>query len=124
MNQSADATSLALPKARRLTRSAEFLRVKNAGAVQRGKLMIVGTLAIGEAAAFRVGFVTSKRVGGAVVRNRVRRRLREVVRHHQHSLAAGIWLVVIARPAAAKASYAALADEWLRLARRASILRP
>ncbi len=124
MDRSADAPSLALPKARRLTRSAEFLRVKDEGAAHRGALMIVGALNTGEAAAFRVGFVTSKRVGGAVVRNRVRRRLREIVRHHQHGLAAGIWLVVIARPAAAKASYAALADEWLRLVRRASILRP
>ena len=61
-------------------------------------------------------------VGGAVVRNRVRRRLREIVRRHQHELRQGVWFVIIARYEAATASYDALEDEWLRLARRASIL--
>jgi ribonuclease P protein component len=71
---------------------------------------------------WRAGLVTSGRVGGAVVRNRVRRRLREIVRRHQHELRQGVWFVIIARSEAATASYGALEDEWLRLARRASIL--
>jgi len=71
-----------------------------------------------------VGFVTSKRIGGAVTRNKVRRRLREIVRKHQHDLRSGIWLVVVARPRAAGATYSALEQEWLRLAKRASILAP
>ncbi len=118
--------SLAFSKTRRLTRSAEFLRVKTEGTAQRGSFMIVGVLeSESEAPApFRAGFVTSKRVGGAVVRNRVRRRLREIVRRHQHALRRGIWLVVIARPPAARATYRALKDEWLRLAKRAFILAP
>ena len=71
---------------------------------------------------WRAGFVASGRVGEAVVRNRVRRRLRDIVRRHQHELRHGIWFVIIARHEAATASYGALEDEWLRLARRASIL--
>jgi len=88
--------------------------------------MILGVLSLEleELTGFRAGFVTSKRVGGAVVRNRIRRRLREVVRRHQRSLRSGIWIVLIARPAAAEASYGALEDEWLRLAKRAFILAP
>ena len=74
--------------------------------------------------AFRAGFVTSRRIGGAVVRNRVRRRLREIVRRHQHEIIPGLWIVLVARAAAAQASSAALEDEWLRLVKRASILRP
>ena len=70
----------------------------------------------------RVGFITSKRVGGAVERNRVRRRLREIIRQHRASLHAGSWLVVIARHTAARATSAELEADWLRLARRASIL--
>lgn len=70
----------------------------------------------------RIGFVTSKRVGGAVVRNTVRRRLREAVRGVRPQLRAGCWLVLVARHTAARASAAELAQEWLRLARRASIL--
>ena len=57
-----------------------------------------------------------------MVRNRVRRRLREIVRQHQHDLRQDLWIVVIAKGDAANASYRALEDEWLRLARRASIL--
>ena len=71
---------------------------------------------------WRAGFITSGRVGGAVIRNRVRRRLREIVRRQQHELRQGICFVIIARHEAATASYGALKDEWLRLARRASIL--
>src|SRR5947209_4276131 len=53
---------------------------------------------------------------------RVRRRLREIVRQHQHDLRQDFWIVLIAKRDAANASYRALEDEWLRLARRASIL--
>lgn len=112
------------PRERRLVRPPEFLRVKTEGKVQRGKMLMLGTLEPGGEKAVRAGFVTSKRVGGAVLRNRVRRRLREIVRRHQHALAPGMWLVTIARPPAANASYRALEDEWLRLAKRALILAP
>ena len=114
------------PKTRRLILSSDFLRVKTDGEAQRGSLMILGVLQTheDEPRPFRAGFVTSKRIGGAVVRNRVRRRLREIVRQHQHTLRPGIWLVVIARPPAARAGYRQLEDEWLRLAKRAFILAP
>ena len=112
------------PAARRLRLSREFARVREEGRTVRGGLLILGVLPVDEPAAFRVGLVTSKRVGGAVARNRVRRRLREIVRRHQDTLGNGLWLVLIARPAAARASSAALEDEWLRLLKRASILRP
>lgn len=70
----------------------------------------------------KAGIVTSRRVGGAVVRNRVRRRLREVLRLTQARRKPGIWLVVVARPAAATARFDELREEWLRLAARSGIL--
>ena len=88
----------------------------------RGGLLMLGVLPVAEETAFRVGLVTSKRVGEAVVRNRVRRRLREIVRRQQHGLARGFWLVVIARPAAAAASSGALEEEWSRLVKRAGLI--
>lgn len=57
-----------------------------------------------------------------MVRNRVRRRLREIVRQRQHDLRQNLWVVIIAKRDAANATYRALEDEWLRLAKRASIL--
>jgi len=70
----------------------------------------------------RVGFIVSRHIGGAVVRNRVRRGLREIVRRHQHDFRNGFWIVLVARRDAVSASYHELEHELLRLARRASIL--
>ncbi|MET7875495.1 ribonuclease P protein component [Micromonospora profundi] len=59
----------------------------------------------------RAGFVVSKAVGNAVVRNKVRRRLRALVRERLAALPAGSTLVVRALPAAAEASYPRLAAD-------------
>ncbi len=120
----ARAGSLRFDRARRLTRASEFLRVKKEWKVQRSALLLFGVFDSGGDSAFRAGFVTSRRVGAAVVRNRVRRRLREIVRTNQNTIRRGVWIVLIARPAAARASSRALRDEWLRLAKRALILAP
>jgi ribonuclease P protein component len=103
-------------------RSSEFDLVRRDGSVRRGKLLILGVLEVENSGASRAGFVVSRRVGSAVIRNRVRRRLREIVRRHQNDLRLNFWIVLIARREAPNASYSALEDEWLRLARRASIL--
>src|SRR6266478_286634 len=114
--------TLSFPKTRRLTRISEFAHVKQRGHCERGKFMVLGALAVQNSGASRVGFVTSRRLGRAVVRNRVRRRLREIVRNHQHEIVESRWVVIVARQSAARASYGELEDEWLRLAKRASIL--
>jgi len=83
---------------------------------------MLGVLEVSEEPAFKIGVVTSKRIGGAVARNRVRRRLREIVRRDQPRLRNGFWLVLVARPSAAEADYASLAKEWDRLVGRAEII--
>ena len=71
----------------------------------------------------RLGVVTSRRVGAAVQRNRVRRRLREIFRACRAQISDGLWLVVTAKTGAADAGFAELREEWLRLAGRLSIFR-
>ena len=115
-------SSLSFPKSRRLTRASEFERVKREGLVRRGNLLTLSATVVENSGLCRVGFITSRRLGSAVIRNRVRRRLREIVRQHQHDLRQDFWIVLIAKRDAANASYRALEDEWLRLARRACIL--
>jgi ribonuclease P protein component len=114
---------LTLPKSKRLIRSEDFQRVRERGKAQRGSLLMLGVLA-DAGGQLRCGFVTSRRVGSAVVRNRVRRRLRDIVRRHQREIINAPWVVTIARQASARATYSALEHEWLRLAKRASILPP
>jgi ribonuclease P protein component len=114
--------SLSFTKARRLRRASEFERVRQEGRAYRGKTLVLGVLLGTGSGAFRAGIITSRRLGSAVVRNRVRRRLREIVRHHQGEILGGVWVVTIGRAAAARAAYRQLEDEWLRLAKRASIL--
>ena len=116
---------LRFPKAARLTTTWEFHRVRERGRSWGGKFIVLGVLTDAPpdgVSPARIGFITSKRVGGAVVRNTVRRRLREVVRATRPQLRAGCWLVLVARHTAARASARELTEEWLRLARRASIL--
>ncbi len=111
------------PASRRLKLSREFGRVRTEGRTVRGGLLLLGVLDLADASEFRVGLVTSKRIGGAVIRNRVRRRLREIVRRHQHEVRPGVWMVLVARPPAARATTAQLETEWLHLIRRAGLMR-
>lgn len=65
---------------------------------------LVAHVASGTDGPVSVGFVVSKQVGGAVERNRVKRRLRHLVREHLDELPSGTRVVVRARPAAAGAA--------------------
>ncbi len=84
--------------------------------------MVLSVLAGACEGVARIGLITSRRVGGAVDRNRVRRRFREVVRADRGALNPDTWLVLIARNRAVSASFAELQAEWLMLARRAGVL--
>ena len=66
----------------------------------------------------RVGLTVSTKLGHAVVRNRVRRRLREIVRHNAYCLPSGYDIVVVARTAAVEAEFAALEKSFRLLAGR------
>ena len=94
------------------------------GIAAHGKFMLVSVLQKAEPGAARVGIVTSRRVGGAVERNRVRRRLREIVRAERARLSPGMWLVIVARHRAVGAEFAELREEWLSLVRRAAASVP
>ena len=65
----------------------------------------------------RFGFSIKKALGGAVVRNRIRRRVREVVRCHRLEIPAGWDIVIHPKSNVAKAEFAGLTAELLRLLR-------
>lgn len=70
----------------------------------------------------RLGLITTKRLGNAVTRNRVRRRLRGILQRTGESVRPGHWLVIIARTAAATATSEQLEKEWKWMLHKASLL--
>jgi len=108
-----------LPAESRMRRRRDFTAAVRRGS-RSGRKLLAGHLlvpaagaagAAGEDCPPRAGFVVSRAVGNAVVRNRVRRRLRVLVREYLSSLPRGSLLVVRAHPQAATASQADLAAE-------------
>ena len=95
-----------LAKANRIVRGDDFRRIVRTGRRAGGTLAVVHR-ARPEAAVARFGFIVSKQVGNAVVRNRVRRRLSEIVRAELGAIEAAD-IVVRALPAAATADFATL----------------
>ena len=71
----------------------------------------------------RVGVTVSKKLGHAVVRNRVRRRLREVYRLNEDRFTPGWDIVVVARSRCIKADFQKLTNAYLSLAEKAGVLR-
>ena len=63
----------------------------------------------------RFGFSIKKALGGAVARNRIRRRVREIVRCHRQEIPAGWDIVIHPKPGVANANFALLTSELLRL---------
>ena len=73
-------------------------------------------------AANRVGVTVGKKLGKAVVRNRVRRRLREIYRLNEHRFKPGWDIVVVARSRCIHADFEKLTGAYLSLAKKAGVL--
>jgi len=111
--------------ANRLTRGRDYARVRGDGVAYRGRTCLLLSLAAaGEDS--RVGFIASKRgVGGAVQRNRARRRLREIVRRRWTRVPPhGYLLVFIASRRTLEAPHQMLASDVETLLAHAGALAP
>jgi ribonuclease P protein component len=104
----------------RLTKIHEFAAVYEKGHSWANELLVMRILPNGTSTT-RFGIVTSKRVGKAVVRNRVKRRLREGLR--LTPIESGWDIVIIARPSACTADYHHLRRSAQDLLRRSRLLR-
>lgn len=109
----------------RLRAESDFARVRSGGRAWRDRLMTLLILPNGSPNN-RYGFVVSKRVGNAVTRNLVKRRLREILRQLDRAgrLATGYDCVFIVRPAIAATPFAELSAGLQALLLRARLLLP
>ncbi len=112
-----------LPTTRVLRRHGDFQRVKREGRSQAGRSVVLNVLHTGTDEPWRCAFITSSKIGGAVQRNLVRRRLREIVRSVGMHIPPGAWVITIARWRAPTTTYAELRQDWLKTAVRVGLLK-
>lgn len=112
-----------LARSQRITRGDEFRSVVRAGS-RSAQPALVAHVVLDESTggSTRVGFVVSKAVGPAVERNRVKRRLRHLMRDRLDLLPAGSRVVVRALPSSAGAPSQALGDQLDAALRRSGVL--
>ncbi len=99
------------------------MKVQEAGA----KVAVEPLLALAlrnEVGTTRMGFTVTTKVGNAVVRNRIRRRLRELYRQRRASLPGGVDVVIVARASAPSAGFDQLSRAFDQIASRLRSLFP
>lgn len=105
----------------RLRRAGDFAAVYNRGRAWSSPAVVVKILPNRERVS-RFGFAVGKKLGGAVIRNKVKRRLRDIVR--QLPVREGWDVVLIAKAPAVQATYQQLQADARELFRRAKLLQP
>ena len=109
-----------MPALPTLRRRADFEAIGRHGTARSTPLLVLRWMRT-ERGETRIGMSTPRTLGGAVQRNRVRRRLRELIRERLGRIGPGWDLLLIARPAAANASHAELGAAIDALLRRSDI---
>ena len=119
---SAAARPLRLPRERRLRTGRDFEHAR-----VQGRRLAVGCLVLNWVDASttetRVGVITSRKIGGAVVRTRARRLLREAFRLNQHRIARPVDIVLVARQSIVEKDFAAVEGDFVTALRRAELLK-
>lgn len=112
-----------LPRKRRLKQPRDFARTRSQGRRLSCGCLIFNWCRAAKASNPRLGVITSKKVGGAVVRNRARRLLREAYRRHQALVAEPMDIVLVAKSQMAGLPYGAVERDFLTALKRAGLLK-
>jgi ribonuclease P protein component len=117
------AASLRFSRNSRLAQSRDFARIRQQGERLAQGCLIANWNKLSTGAAPKLGVVTSKKIGGAPVRSRARRLLRESFRLHQHEFAQPVELVLVARNSIAGKKFADVEKDFLAALNRAGLLK-
>lgn len=110
-------------KNNRLKDRADFSRVYRSGRSWANHQLVLYVLKKPEVETFRVGISASKKIGNAVVRNRMRRLIKEIVRLQADQMVDHVDLVFIVRKGAVDMDYEQLKKSVLHICRKASVLK-
>jgi ribonuclease P protein component len=105
-----------------LSRPQDFVAIQGSGTSRSHPLLVARFLRT-DLETTRIGLSTGRKLGGAVVRNRVRRRLREALRVMAPSFQPGWDVLIIARPALVEADHDALVGAVRGLLARGGVLK-
>jgi ribonuclease P protein component len=108
---------------RRLKKNKEFQSVFKRGISNANRQFVVYYSERTNGPNFRVGISVSKRVGNAVIRNRIKRRVREVIRELEDDLSEGKDYVIIARKPTADMSFHQIKSSLIHVLKRSGVLR-
>lgn len=103
-----------------MKRASEFSMARAEGSSDAGRFLVLNTAPhpAGDAEPSRFGIITTKRLGHAVTRNLLRRRMREILQARGESLSRGLYVVLILRQRAVMTDYQGLEKDFLRLLSR------
>jgi len=116
------ARPLRLPRDRRIKYGRDFARIRSQGRRLIHGCMIVNWQELPGDQPSRVGVVTNRKLGGAVIRTRARRLLREVFRLHQRTLRRPVDMVLVARASVVGKKLAQVEQDFITVLKRANLI--
>jgi len=112
-----------LHRSHRLRKNEHFQAVFQRGTSAANKQFVLYSARQEGQAAFRAGISVSKKIGNAVIRNRVKRLIREAVARLEDAIPKGVDLVIIARPGVESMSLETIEQSLLHVMKRAKVIK-
>ena len=107
-----------------MTRHAEFSRTRQLGKAKGGAYLVLSTLEDDALPHHKAAVIVTKKIGNAVTRNLLRRRIQAILANHLHRIQGKRNIVTVIRWRAPQASFQELEADWLKQAKRLQILAP
>lgn len=113
---------LRFPRSAHIRSRADYLKIQRSGRKTGGRYLIFLSMD-NDLPLTRFGITVSRKTGNAVIRNRIKRRIRELQRYHRGAFVTGKDIVVIARREASTATFEDMRKEYRNLAEKAGLAR-